>query len=560
MERRIETADPRANQRLFLAMALSLAIYGGWVWWRGPPPKPPEPTPVPAEAQVAAAPAPVEAVPPRPAAPLRELPFSACALSGQWSSEGPALRDLTLESVDAPYVVTPLWSWVLGLVTGNGLSPWVAYGGDTGPARLLSPEALGLIAGAGDGATLPRYEVLESGPTTAAFRTLTDDGIEIVERVTSGGDPCVLTAEVTWRNTTAQPYAGSAWLGLYDRRTIPSGGWFSGAPTGQLPKALVDGSLVEPALSDLDVPVSEEGPVDWFALTGATFGLFVLPSDPAAGALRFARRGDISPEGTAQVGATWHRDAGIAAGDQFRTSFRVYGGLLDKGALASVHPTLPDVVNFGWMAALATPMLLALEWIHGWVGNWGVAIIVLTVAIKILLFPLITSGMKSSMKMAALQPKLQEIRNTYKDNPEEMNRRTMALFAEGGANPLGGCLPLLLQIPVFASLYGVLLISADLYHGEFLYLRDLSAPDPFGFLPVATIALMWGQQQITPMTGIDPAQAQILKLMPFLFGLFFFTAPSGLGVYMLVNIGLSILQQWWIKRQFPQPTPASAPA
>jgi YidC/Oxa1 family membrane protein insertase len=465
---------------------------------------------------------------------------------------------VTLAGVDAPYVVTPLWQWALGFGSGHSLWPWRPYAGQGGPAVLLGPEATALSAGSGTGG-LVRYEVLESSPDKAVFRGTTADGIEVVEQVSAGGDPCVLTAELSWKNTGAGAFSGPLWLGLYDRLDVPATGWFAGQPKGQLPKAYIDGSLVQPQLGKLVGPLPETGPVDWFALTGTTFGFFVLPGDPAAGQLTFDRRGE-PVDGRADYGATWAHAGALAPGETFTASFRVYGGRLDKATLAAVAPPLTKVINYGWMAAFASPMLVALELIHSWVGNWGVAIVLLTVAIKILLFPVINSGMKSSMKMAALQPKLQEIRATYKDEPEEMNRRTMALFAEGGANPLGGCLPLLLQIPVFASLYGVLLTSADLYHGQFLYLRDLSAPDPYMVLPLLTVALMWGQQQLTPMTNIDPSQAQILKLMPFMFGLFFFTAPSGLGVYMFVNISLSILQQWWIKRQFPQPTPASAPA
>lgn len=563
MERRIETSDPRATQRLFGAMALSLAIYATWIWFRGPAPVEPEATPVAVEgsAPAPATPLPVPAVTVTPLPPVRELPFSACALSGQWTTDGGSLRDVTLASLAAPLAITPIWTWVFGFGSGVSSWPWVPYGGDPGPARLLGVEASALAAATGP-ANSPavRFEALESGADHAAFRGWSADGVEIVHRVTAGGEPCVLTSEITWKNVGSAPYAGGLDVRLHDRVQVASGGWFSGPPTGQQVVALIDGSLTHPTSDDMEAAVPAVGPVDWFGLSGHAFGVLVLPEDRAAGQVVFSRRGEPADDGTALVGATWWRSASLAPGESYTARFRTYGGKLDRTTLEAVHPTLPEIINYGWMAAFATPMLWALELLYGWLGNWGVAIIALTVAIKILLFPLITTGMKSSMKMAALQPKLQEIREKYKNEPEEMNKRTMALFSEGGANPLGGCLPLLAQIPVFASLYGVLLMSADLYQGEFLYLRDLSGPDPYGLLPVGTIALMWGQQQLMPMTNIDPAQQQILKLMPFLFGLFFFTAPSGLGVYMLVNIGLSILQQWWIKRQFPQPTPASAPA
>ena len=163
-----------------------------------------------------------------------------------------------------------------------------------------------------------------------------------------------------------------------------------------------------------------------------------------------------------------------------------------------------------------------------------------------------------NQRMAALQPQLKELREKYKDNQEELNQRTMALFRDNKVNPVGGCLPMIIQMPIWISLYRVLLTSVDLYHTEFLYLKDLSVADPYAILPLIVIGLMFAQQQFMPTGNMDPAQARIMKLMPLVFGILFFSFPSGLVLYIFVNMLLTILQQWYIKRRFKTVNPASS--
>ena len=143
---------------------------------------------------------------------------------------------------------------------------------------------------------------------------------------------------------------------------------------------------------------------------------------------------------------------------------------------------------------------------------------------------------------------------------EALNRATVDLFKEHKVNPVGGCLPMFIQMPVFLALFYVLMYSADLYHTEFLYLRDLSSPDPYCLLPSVVVAIMLIQQQFTPMGNMDPAQARMMRLMPLMFGVLWFMFPSGLVVYYFVNTVLSILQQWWIRRTFSTAPPAPAVA
>jgi YidC/Oxa1 family membrane protein insertase len=184
----------------------------------------------------------------------------------------------------------------------------------------------------------------------------------------------------------------------------------------------------------------------------------------------------------------------------------------------------------------------------------------LTFTVKLVFFPLTQMAYISGQRMQALQPMMKDIREKYADNQEELNRRTMALFRENNVNPLGGCLPMIIQMPIWIALYRVLLTSVDLYHTEFLYLRDLSVADPYALLPLAVTGLMWVQQQMMPVGNLDPAQARIMKFMPLIFGLLFFSFPSGLALYTFVNMLLTILQQWVIKRRFASVKPASPAA
>jgi YidC/Oxa1 family membrane protein insertase len=178
------------------------------------------------------------------------------------------------------------------------------------------------------------------------------------------------------------------------------------------------------------------------------------------------------------------------------------------------------------------------------------SIIGLTLLVKGVFFPLTQMSFRSSQAMQAVQPKVLEIKAKYENDPEELNRQMIKLWRENGVNPAGGCIPMLVQLPVWLALYQVLLTSVDLYHTKFLYLDDLSAPDPYGVLPLMAVVLMVAQQQMMPVPNMDPTQAKILKIMPIAFGLLFFTFPSGLVVYIFVNTVLTMVQQWLIKRSF----------
>jgi YidC/Oxa1 family membrane protein insertase len=234
-----------------------------------------------------------------------------------------------------------------------------------------------------------------------------------------------------------------------------------------------------------------------------------------------------------------------------------YLGPVDDDMLAGAPSNLEAVVTYGWFDIISKPLLKALKFFQSLVGNWGVAIIILTIIIKIIFWPLSHKSYKSMNKMKKIQPLMAEIREKYKGDREKMNQEMMQLYKTYKVNPAGGCLPMLLQIPVFIGLYQALLYSIELRHASFIphvpftdiiWLADLSAKDPFYVSPIIMGASMFLQQKMTPSPG-DPTQAKIMLFMPVVFTFIFLNFPAGLVVYWLCNNILSIAQQWWLLRK-----------
>lgn len=232
------------------------------------------------------------------------------------------------------------------------------------------------------------------------------------------------------------------------------------------------------------------------------------------------------------------------SGNTLSLPLKVYFGPKALSTLRSVSPLLDHTVDFGWFTPIAYPLLSILRWLYQFVKNYGVAIILLTVLLKVLAYPLTYKSMKSMKEMAKIQPKLQALRDKYKDDKEALNRETLAIMKTNGYNPMAGCLPMLIQMPIFFALYRVLYSSIELYHAPFAFwIRDLSAHDPFYVTPVLMSILMFAQQKLSPNTATDPAQQKMLLMMPLIFGAFMLSLPSGLTIYMLVNAAVSIIQQ-----------------
>jgi YidC/Oxa1 family membrane protein insertase len=238
----------------------------------------------------------------------------------------------------------------------------------------------------------------------------------------------------------------------------------------------------------------------------------------------------------------------LAPGASATVMVPLYAGPQEQDKLAAIAPGLELTVDYGWLTVIAAPLFWVLAWLNRWVGNWGVAIVLLTVIIKLLFYPLSAASYRSMARMRVLAPKLQRIKELYGDDRQRMQQAMMELYKTEKINPLGGCMPILIQIPVFIALYWVLLASVELRHAPFmLWIEDLSAPDPWFILPVLMGLTMIVQTWLNPEPP-DPIQAKLMKIMPIVFSIFFFFFPAGLVLYWLVNNVLSIAQQWQITR------------
>ena len=231
--------------------------------------------------------------------------------------------------------------------------------------------------------------------------------------------------------------------------------------------------------------------------------------------------------------------------------FSGYVGAKEYKTLKAINPVLTNAIEYGWFTFASKPLFALLTWLHGIFGNWGWAIIGLTAIIRLVLYPLTYKGMVSMQKMKDLAPKMKELKERYKGDPQRLNQATMDMYKKHGANPLGGCLPMLLQIPVFFAIYRVLLNAVELQGADWiLWIHDLSRMDGYYVLPILMGASMFLQQRMTPNNFTDPMQEKIMKYLPVIFTFFFITFPSGLVLYWFVNNLFSIAQQFIVNQQF----------
>ncbi|MBL4772201.1 MAG: membrane protein insertase YidC [Alcanivoracaceae bacterium] len=237
-------------------------------------------------------------------------------------------------------------------------------------------------------------------------------------------------------------------------------------------------------------------------------------------------------------------------GGKTEISSKLYIGPKLQAQLPTVAKGLDLTVDYGIFTAIAKPLFWVLNKIHSVVGNWGWSIILLTILIKLLFFKLTEKQYNSMARMRKLQPRIKTLKERHKENKQKFNEEMMKLYKKEKVNPMGGCLPMLVQIPVFIALYWVLLESVELRQAPFmLWLQDLSSPDPYFILPAINAAAMFMTQRLSPTPGMDPMQAKIMKFMPIGFSVMFAFFQSGLVLYWAVNSSLSLLQQWIITKR-----------
>ena len=239
----------------------------------------------------------------------------------------------------------------------------------------------------------------------------------------------------------------------------------------------------------------------------------------------------------------------VNAGDTVAANATLFTGPKNQAELHEIHETLDLTVDYGFLWFISQILFSALVAIYGFVGNWGIAIIIITILVKSLMYPLTKKQYESTAKMRALQPKMEQLKQRYGDDRQKFGQATMELYRKEKVNPMGGCLPLLLQMPIFLALYWVFLESVELRHAPFgLWISDLSAKDPYFILPVLFGASMFLMQKLTPTPSMDPMQQKMMLWMPVIFSVFFLWFPSGLVLYWLISNVISIAQMLIIYR------------
>jgi len=414
---------------------------------------------------------------------------------------------------------------------------------------LIGPDGIDADGRAQYSASASRYTLAEDKDSlTVDLHWQGDDDVTITKRFTLHRGEYVMTVEFLVQNDSAKRWQANL-FGQIKRGSGPppsvKGNSMGLKPFLGVALTQPDERFTKFTFKDLaEDPFKAQLPGGWIAMIQHYFLSAWIPNP------------DQTHTYSARVTSSGFNIAGFTSpalildpGNSGKTSAEFYAGPKDQYRLEELSPYLDLSVDYGWLWWIAQPLFWLLTMIHSVVGNWGVAIILLTVLIKGIFFPLSAKSYKSMARMRAVQPKLMEIRERYADDKPKQSQAMMELYKKEKINPMGGCLPILVQMPVFIGLYWMLMESVELRHAPFaLWIKDLSVMDPYFVLPLLMGASMFYMQKLNPPPP-DPMQAKIMQWMPVMFTFFFLWFPSGLVLYWLVNNLLSIAQQYVITRQ-----------
>jgi YidC/Oxa1 family membrane protein insertase len=490
--------------------------------------------------------APVQAMPLQ-VVPERSVSMESTAWSGEILSREGSLTGITLQGVRSQPTVTPIWSHLMDKASGED-GEWHPYSGDGDPQAVLSQKGALVVAGAGEfSADVGYFIEHDEEQTVAKGRTAT--GLQITKTYRKTDNPNTVEITVRFDNQTGEPVS-NLWVGVADEMDGDAGRF----DNATRPFALIDESIER--LDDLEDTnetgaIAYEKKASWFGVGDKYFMGVLIPGEDQSGTVSFASLND------GRYGAFWLDSQPLDSGASREHSYTAYIGAKNLDLVSPIGHDLDRSIEFGWFGFFAKALLWLLKMFQGFVVNWGVAIIALTLLVKLVFFPLMQKQFISSKRMQVLQPELKALKERYKDNKELQTQMTMKLFKEHEVNPMGGCLPMVIQMPVWFALYNVMLFSVELYNTSFLYLEDLTQVDPYGVLPLLVSVLMLLQQKMMPMANMDPMQQKMMRMMPLMFGIFMFSFPSGLVLYFSVNNSLTILQQWIIYRDIDK-SPVSA--
>jgi YidC/Oxa1 family membrane protein insertase len=375
------------------------------------------------------------------------------------------------------------------------------------------------------------------------------DGLIVTKVYTFRRDSYRIGVAFEVQNGTAAAWRGRPYAQLLRGRPAQQSSLFAYTYTGAVlhsednryQKVDFDGMLGE--------PVARDAKGGWAAMIQHYFGVAVIP-DQKADTYLYAKGLDPARFLAGLVLPS----TSVEPGESGAATLEVYAGPKEQHRLAEAAPGLQLLVDYGYLTLIADPLFWLLAQIHGFVGNWGWSIVILTILIKLAFFQLSATSYKSMANMRRLQPRLVALKDRYGDDRAKLNQAMMELYKTEKINPLGGCLPIVVQIPVFIALYWVLLESVELRQAPWvLWVRDLSIHDPYYVLPILMGITMVVQQRLNP-APMDPIQQKVMMVLPVVFTVFFLFFPAGLVLYWLVNNTLSILQQWVITRRIaPEP-------
>ncbi len=391
------------------------------------------------------------------------------------------------------------------------------------------------------------YDVVESGPDKAVFRHTDPAGrYTVTKTFTVGSRPHTIELAVVLENKQpAGVLTDELEVVNYGRQKEGDGDWslFDPIPNTMEAVCYAGGDAERMPRDDAAEKPSIPGPITWGGVDTRYFTNVVIPAEPfekcriGLEQREFFRMAVVSPKFTLEPGQskTWLLSS--------------YVGPKEIEAMASFTVGLEESVDYGVFAFLCRPFRWVLVHFEGWVGNWGLAIILLTLGLRMLLFPVNQKAYGNMEGMRRLQPQLEVMRAKYKNDPQRLNTEMMKLYQQENVS-MFGCLPMFIQIPIFFAFYRTIYNSVELYHADFaLWYTDLSAPDPYYVLPVIVTGLMMGQQFFMPQTAQNAQMKVMMWMMPIMFGVFTFVLPSGLGLYLTVSVSLGIAQQYYIRRR-----------
>lgn len=479
--------------------------------------------------------------------PGRTITVSTRLYVAELAERGGSFKDFRLRQYNETLAPDAPMKQLIQLPGNQGFTPVVAFQGKT-------LEGLGhaVFEATNNADAIDATEASKD----VSFTWTSRDGVTIVKTYSFIPDSYEVGLEVKVRNLALRPIEDKLSLSL--RNSLKEIGasryTFSG------PAALINGELEEIKTKNIASEGSYSGRIAWVACEDQYFVSAIMPQDVSEANMRLSLTSDEILE------TTYVDPAGPVAPQTERTyRYKLYFGPKSLEALGRLGSELGQILDFGFFDIIAKPLLHAMNYMHRLIPSYGIAIIIITVIVKLLFWPLSNKSYKSMSQMKRLQPKMKELRAKYKDDKKMMNQELMNLYKVYKVNPLGGCLPMVFQIPVFFAFYKMLYQAIELRHAPFfLWINDLSAPDrlfDFGFkipmmappygIPVLTIimgASMFLQQKMSPPPG-DPTQAKMMMFMPIFFTFIFINFPSGLVLYWLVNNILSMAQQYYVTKK-----------